>query len=129
MNNKIYTIYAIYTDNLLLYIGSTNNFKSRVITHKCNIKYNNTNSNIKLYKYIKENNLQVEIYPITTHVNILKDDVQIIESLFINRYKPLLNVRSSIKPNRTNNKLYQYNKYIEYKFIKSEIKDMLNIVY
>jgi hypothetical protein len=129
MNNKIYTIYAIYTDNILLYIGSTNNFKSRSITHMSNIKHNNTNSNIKLYKYIKENNLQVEIYPLTTHENILKDDVQIIESLFINRYKPLLNVRCSIKPNRTNNKLYQYNKYIEYKFIKSEIKDMLNIVY
>ena len=127
--NKTYTIYAIYTDNILLYIGSCQNFKSRERTHLANIRHENSNSNIPLYKYIKNNKLEIMIYPITQHENISKDDCAIIESLFINKYNPLLNIRSAIKSSRNINKLYQFNKYLEYKFIKDEIKSILNIVY
>ena len=54
-----YSIYGIYDNTTLLYIGSSKNYIKRKRTHISNIKYNNTNSNIGLYKHIKSNNINV----------------------------------------------------------------------
>ncbi len=54
-----YSIYGIYDNNNLLYIGSSKNYIKRKRTHISNIKHDNTNSNIGLYKYIKSNNIDI----------------------------------------------------------------------
>lgn len=123
MNN--YTIYGIYNDNILLYIGSTSNYKKRKTTHMCNLKYNNTNSKIKLYQYIKKNKLTIDINILYSD-NCYKNDIAIIEAQYIKNLKPLLNIRKSIKlSTRYKLKEYQKGKYLYYK----ELKRLNNIIY
>jgi hypothetical protein len=116
MNN--YFIYGIYNNDNLLYIGSTNNFYKRKITHLCNIKKNNTNSKIKLYQYIKNNNLTINIKLLFSN-NCTKDEIAIIETEYIKINKPLLNQRQAIKlTTRYILRDYQKKKYLYYKELK-----------
>jgi len=124
MNN--YFIYGIYNNDNLIYIGSTNNFNKRKTTHLCNIKKNNTNSKIKLYQYIKKNNLTVDIEILSIHDNCTKDEIAIVEAEYIKINKPILNQRQAIKlSTRYNLREYQRKKYLYYK----EIKRLMKIIY
>jgi hypothetical protein len=119
----IYTIYGIYNNDNLIYVGSTSDFIKRKRTHICAIKYNNTNSKIKLYQYIKQNNLTINIQLISIHENISKDEIAILESEYIKINKPLLNQRQAIKlSTRYNLRDYQKKKYIYYKELKKLMK-------
>jgi len=124
-----YTIYAIYNNNNLLYIGSTKNYIKRIITHNCNIKYNNSNSKIKLYSHIKENNLDIHFKPLLVQDNITKNEIAFIENNYIDKFKPLLNSRKAIINSRFKMKDYQTNYYYNKKYVKKEITEMLNINY
>jgi hypothetical protein len=123
-------IYGIYdnSNDQLLYIGSTQYFEKRRITHLCNITCNNTNSNIPLYKYIRDNNLNIDIRKIQTN-NISKDEAAIIENQLINQLNPLMNVRKAYNPYRDVNRNKRSNYYFHKKYINNEINDLLNIVY
>ena len=122
---NLYSIYGIYNKDILLYIGSTNNFKCRKTNHLCNLKYNNTNSKIKLYQYIKKNNLEIDIKEIYV-TDSTKDKIALVEQEYILNLSPLLNQRQSIKlSTRFRLKEYQRNKYLYYK----EIKRLNNIIY
>lgn len=126
MNN--YTVYGIYDNDILLYIGSSANYKSRVNNHLQAIKNNNTNSKIKLYQYIKKNKLNVDIESIYSD-NCSKDEIAIVESHYIKTLKPLLNIRQPIKlSTRYRLKEYQKMKYQYRKYIKEEIKQLMNII-
>jgi hypothetical protein len=125
--NKSYTIYGLYNndnkDNLL-YIGSSADFKARIRTHISNIRHNNTNSKIKLYRYIKDN--KINIFPCVLYSDIsTKDIIANKEQEFINLLKPLLNVRHSYKNNRSLGKFYR-KKY--YMYLK-ESNRLRNIIY
>ena len=120
MNN--YFIYGIYNNDNLLYIGSTNNFYKRKITHLCNIKNNNSNSKIKLYQYIKNNNLTIDIQILFSSI-CSKDEIAIIEAEYIKNNKPLLNQRQAIKiTTRYILRDYQKKKYLYYKELKRLMK-------
>lgn len=127
MNN--YTVYGIYNNDILLYIGSSSNYKSRVNNHLQAIKNNNSNSKIKLYQYIKKNKLIIDI-EILYSDNCLKDEIAIVENHYITTLKPLLNLRQAIKlTTRYRLKEYQKMKYQYRKYIKNEIEQLMNIIY
>jgi hypothetical protein len=119
-----FIIYGIYNnDNQLLYIGSSCDYIKRKRTHLSNIKHNNTNSNIKLYQYIKNNNISIKFNILISLDNIDKNNIAIIENNLISFYKPQLNIRSAISNNRNINKEYQRIKYN----YRKEIKLLMNI--
>ena len=121
-------IYGIYNNEQLLYIGSTKNFIDRKRVHLANINYNNTNSSIPLYQYIKQNNLIIDIREISTH-DLSKDETANIENQLINQLNPLMNKRIAYKDTRESTKIYQKNYYENKKYINNEINQLLNIVY
>jgi hypothetical protein len=115
---NFYSIYGIYNNDILLYIGSASSFIKRKTSHLCNIKYNNTNSKIKLYQHIKNNNLVIDIKEILSK-DCTKDEIAVIEAEYISSLKPLLNQRQSIKlSTRFKLRDYQRQKYLYYKELK-----------
>lgn len=122
MNFIIYGIYNELNDELL-YVGCSNDYIKRKRTHLSNIKHFNTNSKIKLYQYIKDNNINIKFNILISLNNITKDDMAIIENNLINIYKPLLNVRKAISNYRNIKRDYQHEKYINRRFIK----DLMNV--
>ena len=122
MNFIIYGIYNELNDELL-YVGCSNDYIKRKRTHLSNIKHINTNSKIKLYQYIKDNNIIIKFNILISLNNITKDDMAIIENNLINIYKPLLNVRKAISNYRDIKRDYQHEKYINRRFIK----DLMNV--
>ena len=62
------------------YVGSTNNFKKRILQHKSNIYNKNSKDyNYKVYKKIRENNCQYEINIYEYNLSLTKTELRIRE--------------------------------------------------
>ena len=91
----MYVIYKIYYNDVLLYIGSTIDFKKRKREHKSNCyNQNSSNYNLKLYKYIRDNNIVFDEDLIWNfeQTNIIdKTEARKLEGKYITELQPLCN--------------------------------------
>lgn len=142
-------VYTITANNLIIYVGSTKNYKKRCYEHKRNAKtinndlYNDMNTNIYSFKVIEE-------YVYDTKTDLFKR-----EQHFIDLLKPIYNKKKAyqtekeqlINRNRINKiyfktekgketrkpinrKYYLKNKLLkaENKLLKAEIERLSNII-
>lgn len=97
-------VYGIYSDDDIIYIGSTQNFHQRFLQHKQGFK----NSNESLYAMMrreKQNGKVVRIAPIINldeirveNGVITKRDMQSMELALITLYKPICNYSGRVAP-------------------------------
>ena len=148
----IYVIYFIYHDSLLLYVGSTKDFKERKRTHKYNCySEKRTSCNCKIYQYIRDNNINFDDleWKVEETEIIDKTEAFKLEGSKIIEMKPLCNQliagrtkKEYSKEYRQTNKRKQYdkernktNKYKEYnkqyyqkqKLFKNWLDDFISI--
>lgn len=88
----IYFIYTIeITDTDYLYVGSTKDYNRRVLSHKSNIKLDETHKayNYKLYKIIRENGEAKCVYKIIENFECeTKDEAKIREAYWLTELRP-----------------------------------------
>ena len=112
---KEYIMYKITcnTDESLIYIGSTTNFKCRKSRHKgnCNNK-NSDNHHIKVYEIIRNNGgwNNWTISPIEIFFSDNKIKAKIRENELMHDYKSNLNVRSAYVSDKEKEEYYENNK-------------------
>ncbi len=112
---KEYIMYKITcnTDESLIYIGSTTNFKVRKNRHKrnCNNK-NSDNHHIKVYEIIRNNGgwNNWTISPIEIFFSDNKIKAKIRENELMNDYKSNLNTRSAYVSDKEKEEYYEKNK-------------------
>ena len=89
----VYKISSVNDDIKEFYIGSTEDFKKRIIHHK---HYYNTGCNYKVYTFIRENGgLNTwDIYPIEIiDFPISTDELRQYEQAYLDKYNPELNCK------------------------------------
>ena len=94
----VYSIQCLDENIKEFYIGSTDNFKKRVKSHKDG--YNDISKcNLKVYKFMRENGgiSNWEINYIQKFKFLTKDELRQYEQWYIDTYKPQLNVIRAIQ--------------------------------
>lgn len=96
-------VYAIYSNDEIIYIGSTNNFKKRFAAHY----YDFNNSSKPLYAKMRRDKAEGKIVTIAPLINVeslyTKDeitdrDIQAMELALINLYRPICNLQGISMP-------------------------------
>ena len=91
----VYSIQCLDPEIKEFYIGSTDNFKRRVKSHK--VRYNN-GCHYKVYKFIRENGgiSNWEINPIEIFSFLTEEELRQHEQFYLDEYKPELNCLRAI---------------------------------
>ena len=96
-------VYGIYSDNQLLYIGSTGDFGKRFESHNVGFKSKNDRLYVKMRRD-KADGRCVKIMPIInvddlcTEASITDRDIQAMELALISIYKPMYNYQGRLAP-------------------------------
>ena len=85
-------IYKILHNDKIIYIGSSTNLKSRIVSHKifCYNQYENNKHcyNLRLYKFIRDNNINFDTeLQFKVIEEVPKEDLKKVEGRYIRLYK------------------------------------------
>ena len=106
-----YIIYRLFNSNYEeCYIGSTSNYKRRIISHRNNCNnINRKDYKCKVYKFIRENDgINLWQFEILEELDCTKKDAHITEGIFIEMFNSTLN---SVITGRTKKEYRKANKY------------------
>ena len=84
-------VFYIYKLKKCNYIGSTNNLNKRLRQHKYDC-YDKNRCGMKVYKYITENNIKIELEELYYYPNECSNKIQrLVEQFYINKYNSINN--------------------------------------